>query len=170
MDGLNTRMEIDTAFIERLSYLPEEIAKAARRALAKTNMWLRNITRIELGYELAMDSKALRTRFRVYRKGYTSKLWVGVNEIEVHQLGTPKQTAKGVQVGKHFFDKAFISPMNSDELLVWRRTGQSRSVIERVTLDIAEEAEEIIGSYLTELNKKFKEHFDREFQFVLSGT
>ncbi len=37
-------------------------------------------------------------------------------------------------------------------------------------LDIADEAEEIIGSYLTELNKKFKEHFDREFQFVLSGT
>ena len=170
MSGLNSRIDIDTAFLQKLGHLPDEISKAARRAVSKTNLWLRTTTRAELGYELSIDSKAMNTRFRVYKKGNTSKLWVGVREIGVHLIGAPKQTKDGVQVGGRFFEKAFISPMNSGELLVWRRNGKAKSNIELVKLDYADEAEEIIGSYTHELNHKFKEFFDREFKRILSGA
>lgn len=49
--------------------------------------------------------------------------------------------------------------MDSDELLVWRRTGKQRSQIEMVKLDITDEAEEIIGSYAPEINRKFRSIF-----------
>ena len=168
MAGLNTQMTIDTDFIQTLAQYPKLISQAARKALTKTNNWLRIATMAELGYELRIDSKAMKSRFRVYKSGHTTRLWIGINDIAVHRLGTPQQKANGVQVGEHFFEKAFISPMDSDELLVWRRTGKQRSQIEMVKLDVSDEAEEIIGSYAPEINRKFREYFHVEFQRALS--
>lgn len=170
MDGLNTIVDLDTEFLKKVSHLPDELYKAARRALVLTNRWFRLVTLAETGKELRIDSKAMKTRFRVYKKGGQSKLWVGVRSVGVHRIGKPEQMKDGVQVGDHFFDKAFISPMNSSELLVWRRTGEHDKSLERVDLDVADEAEEIIGSYMTELNRKFEEYFYREFQHFLSST
>ena len=171
MDGLNSKMYLDTDFINRLTHLPDDIHKAAMRALDRTNHWLRAVSMAELGYALEIDKKsALRTRFKSYKKGAgKSLLWVGIRKIGVHRLGTPKKKGKGVQVGTHFFDKAFIAPMNSSELLVFRRTGKSRKSLEMVTLDISSEAEEIIGSYQADLNKKFEEFFSREFRLLHSA-
>ncbi|WP_417883574.1 phage tail protein [Vibrio rumoiensis] len=168
MAGLNTQMEIDTEFIQKLAQFPKLISQSARKALSKTNTWLRSATMVELGYELRIDKKAMNSRFRVYKSGHTTRLWIGINDIAVHRLGKPVQKANGVQVGDHFFEKAFISPMNSDELLVWRRTGKQRSQIEMVKLDVSDEAEEIIGSYAPEINRKFREYFHVEFQRALS--
>ena len=171
MDGLNSKIWIDTGFIEKLRHLPDDIEKTAARALQKTNHWLRTVTQAELGYALQIDTKsALKTRFRSYKKGgMKTTLWVGIRNIGVHRLGTPAKKGKGVQVGKHFFDKAFIAPMNSSELLVFRRTGKSRKSLEMVMLDISSEAEEILGSYQSELNKKFEEFFNREFRLLQSA-
>lgn len=168
MAGLNSKMHLDTDFINRLTHLPDDIHKTAMRALDRTNHWLRNVTMAELGYALEIDKKsALRTRFKSYKKGAgKSVLWVGIRKIAVNRLGTPKKKRDGVQVGTHFFDKAFIAPLNSSELLVFRRTGKSRKSLEMVTLDISSEAEEIIGSYQSELNKKFEEFFSREFRLL----
>lgn len=168
MAGLNTQMTIDTDFIQTLAQYPKLISQAARKALGKTNTWLRVSTAVELGYELKIDAKSMKSRFRVYKSGHTTRLWIGINDIAVHRLGKPVQKANGVQVGEHFFEKAFISPMDSDELLVWRRTGKQRSQIEMVKLDITDEAEEIIGSYAPEINRKFREYFHVEFQRLLS--
>lgn len=168
MAGLNTQMTIDTEFVQTLAQFPKLISQAARKALSKTNTWLRVQTMLELGYELKIDAKSMKSRFRVYKSGHMTRLWIGVNDIAVHRLGKPIQKADGVQVGEHFFEKAFISPMNSEELLVWRRTGKQRSQIEMVKLDVADEAEEIIGSYAPEINHKFREYFHVEFQRLLS--
>ncbi|MCD9498571.1 phage tail protein [Photobacterium carnosum] len=170
MTSLNSNMELDTRFLARLSYLPDELAKAAKQAMIKTNRWLRAASMADLGYELSIDAKAMTTRFRTYKNGGMSKLWVGVRSLGVHRLGTPVQNGKGVQVGSHFYDGAFISPMDSDQLLVFRRENKGRKSIKLVTIDISEEAEEIIDSYLPDLNRKFEEFFHREFQFILSGT
>lgn len=168
MAGLNSRMSIDTEFIRRLTHLPDDINKTAEKALRRTNHWLRAVTMAELGYALQIDTKsALRTRVRTYKNGaMKTDLWVGIRKLGVHRLGAPKQKDKGVQVGSHFFEKAFISPMNSDELLVFRRTGKHRKTVKMVMLDISEEAEEIIGSYQSELSKKFEEFFSREFRLL----
>ncbi|CAG9001776.1 MAG: hypothetical protein CENE_03803 [Candidatus Celerinatantimonas neptuna] len=171
MVGLNTEMVIDTGFLKNLSHLPDELAKAARRTAQKTNRWLRAITMAELGFELSINSRAMNTRFRVYNQaGKTTKLWIGIRDIGVHRFGTPVQTAQGVEVGDHFFPHAFINPMQSHELLVWRRRSRVRSDIELVTLDIADESEAIVARYVPQVNRKFRELFDREFQHVLSGT
>ena len=170
MTSLNSNMVLDTRFLARLSYLPDELAKAAKQAMIKTNRWLRAASMADLGYELNIDANAMTTRFKTYKSGGMSKLWVGVRSLGVHRLGTPVQNGKGVQVGSHFYDGAFISPMDSDQLLVFRRENKGRKSIKLVTIDISEEAEEIIDSYLPDLNRKFEEFFHREFQFILSGT
>ncbi|MEL6113761.1 phage tail protein [Photobacterium sp. SP02] len=170
MVGLNTQMVVDTEFLEKFKHLPDELNKAVRRAIRSVNNWFKAVTMAELGFELNIEAKSFRTRFRVYQSGRTSKLWVGVRKIGVHRLGKPVQTKSGVQVGEHFFDGAFINPMDSDQLLVFRRTMKGRKSIQLVTMDISDQAEEIIDSYLPELNRKFEEHFHREFRYVLSGA
>ncbi|MGD6735388.1 phage tail protein [Photobacterium leiognathi subsp. mandapamensis] len=99
MTSLNSKMVLDTRFLTRLSYLPDELAKAAKQAVIKTNRWLRAASMADLGYELKIDAKAMTTRFRIYKNGGTSKLWVGVRNLGVHRIGTPVQNAKGVQYG-----------------------------------------------------------------------
>ncbi|BDR34304.1 hypothetical protein PDY_13520 [Photobacterium damselae subsp. damselae] len=170
MTSLNSNMVLDTDFLERLTYLPDELSKAAKQALVKTNQWLRAVSMADLGYELMIDSKAMSIRFRTYKNGRKSKLWVGVRSISVHRLGTPVQRGNGVQVGDRFYEHAFISPMDSDQLLVFRRENKNRHSIKAVTLEIGDETEEIIDSYLPDLNRKFEEFFHREFNYILSGT
>ncbi|WP_338328619.1 phage tail protein [Vibrio aestuarianus] len=171
MAGLNTnsnRLLLDTEFIRKYEAFEKEIPKAVQRAATLTNRWLRAVTMAELGYELKIDNKALRSRFRNYKNGRISKLWIGVNEIGVHRTGKPIQNKLGVRVGSDFYDDAFISHMQSDELLVFRRTGKQRSSIELVTVDISADTEEIINNYLPDINRKFEEFFHREFRNVLS--
>lgn len=170
MTSLNSKMVLDTRFLTRLSYLPDELAKAAKQAVIKTNRWLRAASMADLGYELKIDAKAMTTRFRIYKNGGTSKLWVGVRNLGVHRIGTPVQNVKGVQVGGRFYEGAFISPMNSDQLLVFRRKSKARKSIALVTIEIGEEADAIIDSYLPDLNRKFEEFFHREYKFILSGS
>lgn len=171
MAGLNTnsnRLLLDTEFIRKYEAFEKEIPKAVQRAATLTNRWLRAVTMAELGYELKIDNKALRSRFRNYKNGRISKLWIGVNEIGVHRTGKPIQNKLGVRVGSEFYDGGFISRMQSDELLVFRRTGKQRSSIELVTVDISADTEEIINNYLPDINRKFEEFFHREFRNVLS--
>ncbi|MGD8109379.1 phage tail protein [Vibrio sp. TRT 17S01] len=160
---LSNKAIIDGDFLEKYSALGKDFPKLVNRAVSRTSQWLRGISMAELGYELKIDGKALRSRFRSYKNGRMSKLWIGVNEIGVHRLGKPIQRKEGVEVGDNFYEGAFISPMESDELLVFRRTGKGRSV-ELVTENISEDTEAIINNYLPDINRKFEEFFVREFR------
>lgn len=164
----NNRLLMDTEFIQKYEAFKDEIPKAVQRAAALTNRWLRAVSMAELGYELKIDNKALRSRFRQYKKGRISKLWIGVNEIGVHRTGKPIQNKLGVRVGSEFYEGAFISSMNSDEPLVFRRTSKQRKSIELVTVEISDDAESIVNNYLPDINRKFEEFFHREFKHVLS--
>ncbi|AUI88156.1 phage tail protein [Vibrio azureus] len=171
MNGLNSsrnEWQLDTTFIHRYEAFEKAIPKAVIRAASLTSRWLRGVSMAELGYEMSIDIKALRSRFRVYKKGRVSKVWIGVRDIGVHRLGRPVQTRSGVQVGEHFFAGAFISPMDSDQLLVWRRRGKSNKRIESVTIEIHDEVDAIVESYLPDINRKFEAFFHREFKHVLS--
>ncbi|WED23073.1 phage tail protein [Vibrio sp. JC009] len=160
------RALINSEFLQQYASFEKELPKIVQRAARLTNEWLAAITMTELGYELQIDNKSLRSRFRIYKNGRMSKLWIGLNEIGVHRLGRPVQNRLGVRVGDRFYEGAFISPMESDELLVFRRTGKSRSSIELVTEDISEDTEEIINNYLPDINRKFEEFFVREFRSI----
>ncbi len=164
----NNRMLLDTDFIRKFEAFEDELPKVVQRAATLTNRWLRTVTMAELGYELHIDNKALRSRFRTYKNGGISKLWIGVNEIGIHRTGNPVQNKSGVRVGSEFYEGAFISSMQSDQPLVFRRTGKGRSSIEMVTVDISEDTENIINNYLPDINRKFEEFFHREFRNVLS--
>ncbi len=164
----NNRMLLDTDFLNKFEAFEDELPKVVQRAATLTNRWLRTVTMAELGYELHIDNKALSSRFRTYKNGGISKLWIGVNEIGVHRTGNPVQNKSGVRVGSEFYEGAFISSMQSDQPLVFRRTGKGRSSIEMVTVDISEDTENIINNYLPDINRKFEEFFHREFRNVLS--
>ncbi len=164
----NNRMLLDTDFIRKFEAFEDELPKVVQRAATLTNRWLRTVTMAELGYELHIDNKALRSRFRTYKNGGISKLWIGVNEVGIHRTGNPVQNKSGVRVGSEFYEGAFISSMQSDQTLVFRRTGKGRSSIEMVTVDISEDTENIINNYLPDINRKFEEFFHREFRNVLS--
>ncbi len=171
MSGLNSsrnKMLLETEFIRHYEAFEKEIPKAEMRAVLLTSRWLRAVSMAELGYELKIAKRSLRTRFRVYKNGRMSKVWIGVRDIGVHRMGKPVQNRLGVRVGEHFYEGAFISPMDSDELLVWRRRGKSRTDIEMVKLDIADDVDEIVENYLPDINRKFEEFFHREFRHVLS--
>lgn len=164
----NNRVLLDVDFIRRYEAFKDEVPKAVQRAATLTNRWLRTISMAELGYELHIDNKALRSRFRQYKNGKISKLWIGVDEIGVHRTGKPVKTEHGVRVGSEFYEGAFISSMSSDQPLVFRRLSRARSDIEMVTIDISDDAESIVNNYLSDINRKFEEFFHREFRSVLS--
>ncbi|PMJ90291.1 phage tail protein [Vibrio sp. 10N.261.55.A7] len=164
----NSRMLIDSEFIRKYEAFEKEIPKVVSRAATLTNRWLRAVTMAELGFELKIDNKSLRSRFRTYKNGRISKLWIGVNEVGVHRTGKPVQNKLGVRVGSEFYEGAFISSMDSDELLVFRRTGKQRKSIKLVTVDISDDTENIVSNYLPDINRKFEEFFHREFRTVLS--
>lgn len=162
------RALLDANFIQQYSAFEKELPQVVQRAARATNMWLRTVVKAELGYELKISSKALQSRFRTYKNGRISKLWIGLNDIAVHRIGMPVQNSQGVQVGSRFYEGAFISPMDSGELLVWRRKSSARSDIKLVKEDISQDVEHILDFYLPEINRKFQEFFSREFTTVLS--
>lgn len=187
------RVAIDTSFLDKLSYLPEHIEKAAKVATWRTNNWLRNYSMNLLGVELKIsnsgssrkiDSKSrtvLHRRFKPYKKAtlksgkhrvYTSKLWIGLNALPVHRLGKPKQlSGSRVQDGSgdiHY--NSFIHRADgwSQPMVVQRNvdasTPEERKKYVVLTKDIADEMESIMAEIEPEINGMYKEFFYAELR------
>ena len=118
-----------------------QLEVAAARAAVKVAQWLRTHSVRELGQELGVKQEPLKKRFKVYPRHSQGqvRLWVGLLPIAVHRLGQPKLVQGGVRVGSREYDGAFISAMNSDQPLVFRRVGRERLSIELVEEDVSED-------------------------------
>ena len=57
----------------------------------------------------------------------------------------------------------------ANQLLVWRRQSKSRKDIKMVTLDISDDVDSIVDNYLPDINRKFREFFNKELHHVLAG-
>ncbi len=120
-----------------LADAPRKLDVAAARALRKTAQWLRTPSSREIARELGITPSPIRPRYNIYSQSTARevRLWVGLQPIGVHSLGTPRQTRTGVKGGHREYDAAVISPMKSTPRLVFRRKGRERLPIEKLTED-----------------------------------
>lgn len=149
----------------------KQVEKAAQRALVKTAQWLRTHSVRELGQELGIVQEPLRKRFKVFSRQSEREVrfWVGLDPIGLHRLGNPSVTARGVKVNRKEYQGAFISPMKSSQLTVYRRKGRERLPIEMVTEDIEDQARAVIERWQDRVFARFKELFEHEASAIING-
>jgi hypothetical protein len=172
MAGYELNLEADgwASVEELLRDAPKKLDLAAARALRKTAQWLRTHSTREIARELRITQSPVRHRYIINSRSTANevKLWVGLNPISVHYLGTPEQTPTGVKVGHRAYDDAFISPMKTRHRLVWRRKGRERLPIERVTEDWDGPAMDVLSRWEKRAMERFAELFEQEARYVLS--
>ncbi|HBP5001904.1 TPA: hypothetical protein L5631_006464 [Pseudomonas aeruginosa] len=151
---------------------PRKLDIAAARALRKTAQWLRTHSSREIARELGITQSPIRHRYNIYSQSTARevKLWVGLQPIGVHYLGTPRQTRTGVKVGHREYDEAFISPMKSTQRLVFRRKGRERLPIEKVTEDWEGPAVSALERWERRALERFMELFEQEASYVLQAA
>ncbi|NQB39629.1 hypothetical protein BH586_03185 [Pseudomonas aeruginosa] len=151
---------------------PRKLDVAAARALRKTAQWLRTHSSREIARELGITQSPIRHRYNIYSQSTARevKLWVGLQPIGVHYLGTPRQTRTGVKVGHREYDEAFISPMKSTQRLVFRRKGRERLPIEKVTEDWEGPAVSALERWERRAMERFMELFEQEARYVLQAA
>ena len=100
-------------FIRELGLTPGHVKKAQEWALRQLGKWLIRVVAQKGKDELGIAQKHFRRRFKIYFdknfKGLMLKAWFGTNPISYDSLGSPKQTAKGVKVGRKTIRGAFYS-------------------------------------------------------------
>lgn len=171
MAGFQLNFEADGwGGVERaLADAPRKLDIAAARALRKTAQWLRTHSSREIARELGITQSPIRHRYNIYSQSTARevKLWVGLQPIGVHYLGTPRQTSTGVRVGHRDYDAAFISPMKSTQRLVFRRKGRERLPIEKVTEDWEGPAMSALERWERRALERFMDLFEQEARYVL---
>lgn len=169
MTTQNTRaVEIDTAFIKELPYLDEHLSIATKRTIDRVTKWIRGEIVKSLSTELNLKISTSKRRFRAYSKGKRAKLWLGLDGLNLHYFGIPVQDDTGVSLNGDHHKSAFIDPMRSSDLLVWRRTGKKRLPIEPVKKDITAQAKQLLTQYTPRISKKFREIFDEEIEHAIT--
>lgn len=124
---------------QALAASEDQTRKAAVRALNKTARWLR--TQVTRDTARSLDVKVgavrpglvlLRARNSRPEAGVALAKTAGV--IKAAALGTPRQTARGVRVGRRHWDHAFLADMPNGHQGVFRRRGKARLPIQEVQL------------------------------------
>lgn len=176
MAGFQLTFDLDGAgweFADRaLAEAPKKLDLAAARALRKVAQWLRTHSSREIARELRITQSPIRHRYKVYSRSTARevKLWVGLEPISVHYLGTPQQTPDGVRVGHRAYDGAFIDPMRSSQRMVWRRRGRERLPIEKVTEDWEGPALSSLERWERRAMDRFLELFEQEARYVFQAA
>lgn len=104
---------------------PKAMVKAQRRAINKTLGWLRTHIARDVGRAHGIAMRAVRQRLRAYTiKGSATsgKLWFGINPIAASRTGRPRQTQKGVSVGRRRYAGAFYGRAYGKDADIWIRT------------------------------------------------
>ncbi|WGS50846.1 phage tail protein [Paraburkholderia sp. D15] len=136
MDAL--KVEIDTAQVTAaLQGLSASAMQAAwRRTLRKTAAWIKSQTGKEVSKGTLIPQKVIRKRLYFFmRSADTGKVWLGLNPVEAHRLGSVRETKKGIRAGRFTFDGAWRQTKAKPDGPIYRRTGKSRTPFEVVTVD-----------------------------------
>ncbi|MCW5319632.1 phage tail protein [Verminephrobacter aporrectodeae subsp. tuberculatae] len=142
------KVEIDTQKVMGLlrGLPPSALQGAWRRTLRKTANWIKGQTAKAISGAARIPQKLIRRRLYFFlRSGNTGKVWLGLNAIEAHRLGTPRQTRRGVTVGRHRFEGAWMKKKTGPEG-VYRRKGRGRMPYEKVKYDWSGSGEDALKS------------------------
>ena len=106
---LKAELDIAAALAPLASLGKDAMRNAWRRALKKSANWVKGQTAKHVSAEMHIAQKLVRQRLYFFlRSADKGKVWLGLNAVEAHRLGNPRQTRRGVSVGRHRFDKAWI--------------------------------------------------------------
>lgn len=157
--------------IRDLAATPREVERAMTSTVNRMARWLKTQSAKGLSTHLEIPQSVLRRRLKNFRfrrsQGVTEvNVWYGLNPISFIRL-KPKQTATGVQSGKHSIEGAFIALGNGNRH-VFKRRGAKRLPIDSQFLDIQEQAiqfidDQLIGS--SDFDAVFLQTFERELSW-----
>lgn len=134
------KVDIDVGQVLALTQgLSANASQAAwRRTLRKTGQWVKSQTAKAVSHETRIPQKLLRQRLYFFLRSRDSgKVWLGLNAMEAHRLGKPRQTRSGISVGRHRFDQAWQMRKRAPDGPVYRRTTAARRPYEVVKVDWA---------------------------------
>jgi len=166
-------IEVNTADLEPFfaSLSPKKIELATRRAAVRTRDWLMTNLRRELAAGANIPQRALKTRFRKGKNEPGSSratMWIGLNPVAARRIGKGISTPRGVQVGRHAFDRAFITTMRKSGYSgIFVRHGRKRLPIVEVTLDIDDDMAALIAKYEVAATRMFSQRLEHEVNYLL---
>jgi len=182
MTGVRIDVRMDKADLRRfrraMAAKPREIENASRRAIRKTVRF--GVGRIARGLAqrnqipqrvLKTGSghrRAVRIRTRMPGPGGDSGyLWVGVRPVKAVYIGKPRQLRKGVRVGRHRFDGAFLATMRSGHTGAFKRRGKKRlGIVEQVVP--LKGADQDIEALRRELGPRLTRTFAQELNYEIN--
>ena len=134
MDRLTVEVDVGgvTAALAGLS--SAAMQSAWRRTLRKTAAWIKSQTGKEVSAATKIPQKVIRSRMYFFlRSADTGKVWLGLNPVEAHRLGTVTSTRKGLRAGRTTFEGAWRQTKAKPDGPIYRRTGKARTPFEIVT-------------------------------------
>ena len=161
------KIEIDVGqVLSALQHLPPSAMRNAwRRTLRKTSVWVKSQTAKLVSKETKIPQKLIRQRLYFFLRNMdTGKVWLGLNDIEAHRIGTPVQrkrdvyekavgkhsgrtrsfysrTASWIQVGRYRFASAWHMSERDPGGAIYQRTGKDRKPYEMAKVDFGQAGE-----------------------------
>lgn len=153
---------------------PEQINLVSRRAAARTRDWLLTQVRRELAAKGEVPQNAIKGRLRRGRKSAYSEadnsavLWVGLNPLAAARAGKPRQLKSDAKAGRHHFDRAFVARIYSGRDQIWRRLGNRRFPVIKMTVPLNEHMEGIAARYEELAAEMFATRLRHEVNHLIS--
>lgn len=181
--GLEVDLQVPYAQLRReFAGREKQVDKAIVRAIRKTVSWLRRQLIKQVASEAGIPQKAIRQRgkAKTFAKEQYGVVWLGLNPVGAHLIGKPRQTRRGVRVGrKHFFEGAFLSRIYSDNEKVWRRKfrgpgstsrgrGDGRFPVEVMLIELETIGEQEAKALNNEARVRFLRTMKQEINFAIN--
>lgn len=172
---------------------PAKNQRAINRALRKLSRWAERHVLRDMSHRMNVTLKTLKNLNRVKVKlnnGYHDdrylEIWVGINEVGVHNLGKAKQTKRGVRVGRNYSreDAFLMQPVEAETEYVWVRSGYAKKKwqkskksgrwlwmalpIKKETVRIDAEVERSLKSIEPKLVERFSDLLLQELNYVFN--
>lgn len=151
------------------------LAKATKRAVRKTALWVRTHLLRKLKDE-GMRRKCIVHRVRIYDKawraggggGFATKVWFGINSIPADTLGKPVKTKTGYRVKSWRFDNAFVPTKNARMAgKLYVRTTARRMPVQRAQVQIDADANAAFSEIAGQVPARFQALMIQELRYEL---
>ncbi len=179
----------------RYEATPRQLEKASARALKKTFRHLADRVSREVARRSGVGMKVMRHRIRskVLNSGSGASLWMGLEPIELNELGSVRQSKAGVKVKGFSFDGGFYQSVFTDEPKAYVRTTRARALgiplvhfskqkkrlsnqhdpgrfpVNLLGVNVEEDAVSVIERFLPGLGAVFQKRLSEELNFALKS-
>lgn len=156
--------------VQLLGLATPAIQRAAKRAVRKAaqRVVMRASQRLAQAFRLQRRRIQARLRLYVHAEGFEQKVWLGLNDMAARSLGTPTRTARGVRVGPHFFEGAFV--IRKFGRGVFRREGPDRFPLTLAKLQIDQAGKAALEEAMRGSKNDLIDLLRQEVNFELSRT